>query len=266
MSTSDEKLCLQWNDFKENISSAFGDLRQDKEFTDVTLACEDGQQVEAHKVVLVASSPFFLNILKRNKHPHPLIYMRGVIFDNLKAMVDFFYYGEADVHQEHLNSFLALAEELQLKGLRGNQTEKEAEVISQPTKHKSQPKSSKYRSVAEQFSANKDIFNENGPGQAVSEKALALTDEATNSTDMTILDQQVKSMIAFIENADPYAKRAGRARRCKVCGKEGSSTNIKNHIEANHIAGISLSCDLCGQILGTRDALRQHQAGHYRKQ
>ena len=52
MVTTDEKLCLQWNDFKENISSAFGDLRQDKEFTDVTLACEDGQQVEAHKVVL----------------------------------------------------------------------------------------------------------------------------------------------------------------------------------------------------------------------
>ena len=64
MSTSNEKLCLEWNKFKENISSAFGDLRQDKEFTDVTLACEDGQQVEAHKVVLVASSPFFQNLLK----------------------------------------------------------------------------------------------------------------------------------------------------------------------------------------------------------
>ena len=76
MTNADEKLCLQWNDFKENASSAFGDLRQDKEFTDVTLVCEDGQQVEAHKLVLVASSPFFLNILKRNKHPHPLIYMR----------------------------------------------------------------------------------------------------------------------------------------------------------------------------------------------
>ena len=83
MMNTDEKLCLQWNDFRENVSSAFGDLRQDKEFTDVTLVCEDGQQVEAHKVVLVASSPFFLNILKRNKHPHPLIYMRGVRPENL---------------------------------------------------------------------------------------------------------------------------------------------------------------------------------------
>ena len=48
MASFDEILCLQWNDFGENVSSAFGDLREDKEFTDVTLACEDGQQVEVH--------------------------------------------------------------------------------------------------------------------------------------------------------------------------------------------------------------------------
>ena len=75
-----EKLYLQWNDFKQNISSSFGELREDKDLTDVTLACEDGKQVEAHKVVLAASSPFFKDILKRNKHPHPLIYMRGFTY------------------------------------------------------------------------------------------------------------------------------------------------------------------------------------------
>ena len=128
MVSTDQKLRLQWNDFKENFSSAVGDLRQGQDFTDVTLACEDGQQVEAHKVVLVGSSPFFQNLLKRIKNPHPLIYMRGVTADNLMAMVDFFYHGETNVYQENLDSFLVLAEELQLKGLGGNQTEKEAEV------------------------------------------------------------------------------------------------------------------------------------------
>ena len=37
-----EKLCLQWNDFQENIKSAFGDLRKEKDFADVTLACDLG--------------------------------------------------------------------------------------------------------------------------------------------------------------------------------------------------------------------------------
>ena len=120
-----EKLCLHWNDFKENAISAFGNLREDADFADVTLACEDGKQVEAHKVILAASSPFFQNLLRRNKHPHPLIYMRGVKSDDLLAIVDFLYCGEANVYQDNLDSFLAIAEELQLKGLMGKGDGKE---------------------------------------------------------------------------------------------------------------------------------------------
>ena len=119
-----EKLCLQWNGFQENIISAFGNLREDNNFSDVTLACEDGQQVEAHKVILAASSPFFQKLLGRNKHPHPLIYMRGMKSEDLLAIVDFLYHGEANVFQENLDSFLAVAEELQLKGLMGKPEEK----------------------------------------------------------------------------------------------------------------------------------------------
>ena len=112
-----EKLCLQWNDFKENIANSFGELKEDRDFTDVTLVCEDGQQLEVHKVILASSSPFFWNILKKHKHPNPLIYMRGLKSEDLRAIVDFLYNGEANVFQENLNSFLALAEELRLKGL-----------------------------------------------------------------------------------------------------------------------------------------------------
>ena len=107
-----EKLCLQWNDFQENVKLAFGNLKEDKYFSDVTLVGEDGQQMEAHKVVLAASSPFFQRLLVQNKHPHPLIYMRGLKSDDLLAIVDFLYFGEENVSQENLESFLAIAEEL----------------------------------------------------------------------------------------------------------------------------------------------------------
>ena len=62
MNTS-EKLCLKWNDFQMNISSAFGELREDRDFSDAALVCEDGKQVEAHKVILATSSPFFMELL-----------------------------------------------------------------------------------------------------------------------------------------------------------------------------------------------------------
>ena len=135
MYRDEEKLCLKWNDFQENAISAFGTLREDREFSDVTLVCEDGQQVEAHKVILASSSPFFQNLLKRNKHPHPLIYMRGLKSEDLVAMIDFLYFGEANVYQENLDSFLAVAEELQLKGLMGSGTEKEVEDVKNKTEN-----------------------------------------------------------------------------------------------------------------------------------
>ena len=64
-----EKLNVKWNDFNRNLISTFGKLRGDKEFTDVTLTFEDGQQMEVHKVILAASSPFFENLLRATNHP-----------------------------------------------------------------------------------------------------------------------------------------------------------------------------------------------------
>ena len=43
--------------------------------------------------------------------------MKGIKFEDLKDMVDFLYFGEANVCQENLDAFLALAAELRLKGL-----------------------------------------------------------------------------------------------------------------------------------------------------
>ena len=43
--------------------------------------------------------------------------MRGVNSEELGAIVNFLYFGEANIFQQNLDSFLALAEELRLSGL-----------------------------------------------------------------------------------------------------------------------------------------------------
>ena len=159
--------------------------------------------------------------------------------------------------KKNLDSFLLLAGELQLKGLRGNQTETEAEVSPEKT---SRNPSQNHNSRAEQFTIHKGVFNENELVQVESEKALALADEATNSCDMEILDQQV---MMFSEKANPHGQ--GRARICKVCGKEGGMRDIMNHIEAHHIAGISIPCGLCGKVFRTRITQTQHKSKYHRK-
>merc|ERR1712106_342921 len=116
MAASKDKFCLKWNDFESNISAAFRELREDKDFFDVTLACDD-DQIQAHKVILSACSPFFRKVLRRNKHEHPLLYLKGVKYVDLVSVLSFMYHGEVDIGQEDLNTFLAVAQDLKVKGL-----------------------------------------------------------------------------------------------------------------------------------------------------
>merc|ERR1712240_811293 len=111
------KFCLKWNEFGNNTSSTFYDLWQDTNFSDVTLVGEGNQQITAHKVILAASSPVFNDMLKQNKHPHPLIYMRGIKAKYIISIVDFIYHGETEIFQEDLDEFFNITEELKLKGL-----------------------------------------------------------------------------------------------------------------------------------------------------
>ena len=103
-----QNFCLQWKDFENNISSGFKELREEKEFFDVTLACHD-YQVQAHKVILSACSPFFKAVLKKNPHPNPLIYLKGIKDKEIEAVLKFMYHGEVIVAQDDLNTFLAVA-------------------------------------------------------------------------------------------------------------------------------------------------------------
>jgi len=132
-----DKFCLRWNDFEINISSAFRELRDDKDFFDVTLSCDD-EQIQAHKVILSACSTFFRNVLRRNPHPHPLLYLKGVKYSDLQSVLNFMYHGEVNVAQEELNSFLAVAEDLRVKGLTQNKAREPARSIdtTTPVTHK----------------------------------------------------------------------------------------------------------------------------------
>ena len=129
-----EQFCLKWNDFSENMISTFSYLRTDQELTDVTLVCEDGTEIEAHKLVLTAGSTFFKNIFKNKRKGTPIIYMRGLKSSNLSAIKDFMYFGEVNIQKEELDTFLSLADELQIRGLADSgENNKETENKEQMT-------------------------------------------------------------------------------------------------------------------------------------
>jgi len=250
-----EKLCLKWNDFQDNTNTAFASLRNDTDLTDVTLACKDGEQIQAHKVILAAASPFFLNLLRTNKHPHPLIYMRGLKAEDLVAIVDFLYYGEANVYQENLDAFLAVAEDLELKGLCGNNgNEAPKEVKTKPRKN-NEPMIYKSETIRPNVHTVYEKQIENETAVAVQNYEVW----SVNISDVQELDEKVKSMMTKSENTISNGTKAlAKAAICTVCGKEGLGTNIRKHIEANHLEGVSIPCNLCGNLFRTKQSLARH--------
>ena len=74
MSNSDT-FCLKWNEFEKNVSSTLKDFKDDEDFFDVTLACEE-EQVQAHKLVLSACSPYFRSLFMANPSKHPVVFVK----------------------------------------------------------------------------------------------------------------------------------------------------------------------------------------------
>ena len=253
--TMSEKLCLQWNDFKENITTSFGTLRRDEDFADVTLACEDGKQVKAHKVILASSSQLFQKILKSNKHAHPLLYMRGMKSEDLLAILDFLYCGESNVYQENLDSFLAIAEELQLKGLMGKSYQGEQEIPTKPSEvHVAENAAFKDETRVTKAAA---MSSPQGSSEDSQARTVAVANE--HPANMLQLDEQINSLMT------KSSRKEGKnpIYMCKVCGKEDIRGHMRDHIEANHLEGISITCNFCEKMFRTRNARRQHQTKYH---
>ena len=68
-----------------------------------------------------------------------MIYLRGFQSRDFASILDLLYFGEANVNQEDLDSFFAIAEEIKLEGLPGTTSsdvlqEQEKPKNSEPTK------------------------------------------------------------------------------------------------------------------------------------
>ena len=130
-----EKFCLKWNDFEANVTKSFRQLRKADDFYDVTLVSDDHQQVSAHKIVLSASSEYFNNVLKMNKHSHPMVCLSGVTSKELTNILDYIYNGELQIYQEDLDQFLQIAQRFQLEGLiQGEEGERGDDHVDNLTK------------------------------------------------------------------------------------------------------------------------------------
>merc|ERR1719186_2474499 len=108
---------FSWDRFETCRTDSFQELLDQRDFVDVTLVTEDGKFVKAHKVVLASGSSIMKRMFMENPHPHPLIYLTGVKYNEIQSIVTFMYLGQVEVGQDDLNNFMEIAAKFQIKGL-----------------------------------------------------------------------------------------------------------------------------------------------------
>jgi len=240
-----EKFCLKWNDFQSSVTNSFRNVRNEKDFCDVTLVSDDEVSIKAHKFVLSSSSTFFKTILLNNPHQHPLLYLSGINSTDLNFVLDYIYQGEVQLFQEQLDSFLNVAQMLKIEGLLSNEKEDKADTIDQKT----------YPPEAEDLGLKTNLDNRRQTNKAFkrdheqeesSQNVGVLT--AIDSTDANEIKAKVRELIEKIDGK--YS--------CKVCHKSSSdASNMQRHIET-HIDGLSYNCQYCGKTFRTKNSLSGH--------
>lgn len=101
-----------------SLYATFEDMYLNERLVDVTLFCNDGQ-IQAHKLVLAACSPYFSNLFEKLSNPfhHPVIVLKDMRIDDLKLILEFIYRGQLSITQERMTSLLKSADNLQISGL-----------------------------------------------------------------------------------------------------------------------------------------------------
>jgi len=268
---------FEWNRFATNSSSLLQSLRDEEMFKDVALVCEGGQ-VSAHKVILSGCSSVLKSILERDSHPRPMIYFRGVKLADLEALMDFVYKGDAYVAQPSIHSFLALAEDLKVKGL-SEQPDSDGpfpkdnnniakKVSMNDSGHEVESKSNikedglpgirklavvKDEALGEDYH---DLFNKiqsEEPGEESPKENADIGDHKDNAMkpDRSMLLAHI-SKVVDANGKDKFM--------CDLCWKcVGSKENVLSHLERHHFAGkFTYNCQHCNKQYNNKGGLMSH--------
>lgn len=100
------------------LPSLFEDMYLNERLVDVTLSCSDGQ-LQAHKLVLAACSPYFSGIFDKlpNQFHFPIVVLQEMKLEDLRLVVEFMYRGELTLAQDRLTSLMKTTEFLRINGL-----------------------------------------------------------------------------------------------------------------------------------------------------
>ena len=206
---------ISYEQFNSNAGQAFKSFRKEQDLLDVTLVCDDGE-IDAHKLVLYSGSEFFKSALKKSKHQHPLLYMKGIKIKYLEEILDFLYKGEVNIALDDFKEFIETASDLQIKGITEDKISSFAQLdLSQDydrnesqtkTKEISQPPNDVKVEPENRIVDIKQEIGEKGDNENSSIMEIYLEEDQNSSCESTINDDLDEDVPLKKANDHSYTK------------------------------------------------------------
>ena len=234
-----EKYRIAWQPHSDHLKSMMKGLMMSEDFADVTLVTEDKKQIKANISILKACSPVFRDILRKEKNSSSIMYLRGIQFTEMEAIMQFIYLGEATVYEERMDEFLAVSKLLEIK-----------ELYDAETDTKKEPKQyDPFISMEEQKIASEHL------------KILAQKEkrEVVGENNKYVCEQCPK---IYSSRGALYSHKKsaheGVKYPCDTCDYQSTQKrDLARHIQSKH-EGIEYACDQCDYKTGYRVELNMH--------
>ena len=243
----------------ESIENILNYCNEETDLRDVTLVCDDSQQIEAHKFILSARSPFFKKILASDRYnqQHAFIFFCDYLKSDIEAVLEFLYLGEVTVSVEGLKNFINFTKLLEIEGI---DTKPVIDVKTESPKdnHRSQD-------VGETGGETENVKTYTNHGtdiqkleETVSSKNSITLTEINDYTDINIKNSYMEQLEEKSNEMDECFSKIDGLWECKVCEKTFiRKDHIKSHVKL-HKPAAKIPCPQCHQILGNKDYLRKH--------
>ena len=97
------KYCLNNTDFEISTANVHRNLHNNKNFIDVTIACEDGKQLRAQKIILSSASLVFEKMSMDYSDSNLLLYFGDTSYEHIEYIMCFVYLAPTSTF-DHLSS------------------------------------------------------------------------------------------------------------------------------------------------------------------
>ena len=253
-----DKYRISHTEYHVKLHRALFDMQESSTLTDVTLVCDDQMQLNAHKVILCASSSVLKGILDNfAPNSNSVIYLRGIKHEEMQAIINFIYVGEAIFSLDRMSEFINVAKNLDVVEICNNLNSIEKHENSEIAKD-SQIEKKEFEEKANFLEEEVESLDESN--EVMEDDELREAIENINKNNCLQCPKCEKTFSDKYHIRRHMKSHGTRKFVCDVCDRKFiEQCALKKHIKSVHL-GNRFSCNHCNFVATTSLNVKLHLA------